>query len=290
MVTAGSSRGGHESSDRPSRKSLRTVIADDSDDIRALLRISLGQDDHFEIVGEAADGYEAVQTCKQLWPDLLLLDRQMPRMGGLDAIPLIRRESPWTRIVLYSAAVAPGDREAAVAAGAIGVMDKAGAAHDIAEELTQRLIGQRAPEPDTVDVRVGPVPSVAARAWIANTRNLLSALSRQPEVIGGPIADHVMTVFEQFLDAWESVARDTEQFFWMGRAARSDLRDIIEEWARIDSMDDTALAVIGGTWAPPEARPFFDSLTGGIIGALAEDDGTRRLAEGLGANSARRLS
>ena len=273
---------GPDGDEEPSRPLLRTVIVDDMDDARFLLRTILDLDGRFEVVGEARDGDEAVDVCSALGPDLVVLDGQMPRMGGLEAIPLIRDRSPRSQIVFYSAALAPGARESAVAAGAVGVVEKSGPAHAIAQELSQMLVRGKRAQPHDVEVRLGPVASGAARAWIANTRKLLEALTLQPDVIGGPVAGSVMATFQQFLDAWETVARDSDYFFWTGRADPDDVRAILGEWARIDSMDDEALAMLGCSWAPPEARPFFDSLTAAIVDALGEEDDTRRLAERLG--------
>lgn len=80
----------------------RVVIADDTPDIRNLLRWSLEPDDRFEVVGEAANGAEAVELISSLQVDAILLDLAMPVMDGLQAIPHIKKASPGTRIVVLS--------------------------------------------------------------------------------------------------------------------------------------------------------------------------------------------
>lgn len=265
---------------------VRTVIVDDVEDVRILLRIVLGNDGRFDIVGEAGNGVEAVEVCGRLRPDLVVLDRHMPVMGGLEAIPLIRGRSPSTDIVLYTAAAEAGLEHAAATAGAIGVLTKSGVAGEVAQSLAQLLGGQRngvvAAADDDIEVRVGPVASAAAGAWVANTRRILSALEDRPDLIGGPVSRPVMAMFERFLDAWESVARETDVFFWTGRAHPHDVREVVAEWARIDSMDEATLSALGCQWAPPEAQPFFAALTGAVVAALAEQDEARRVAERLG--------
>ncbi len=264
---------------------LRTVIVDDSADIRLMLRLLLGRDDRFEIVGEAANGQEAVEVCAQVHPGLVILDRQMPVMGGLEAIPLIREQWPGAQIVLYTAAAEPDTEEAAAAAGAVGVLQKQSAAIDVAGDLTRILArggGMETERSGDVEVRLGPVPSSAAVAWVANTRQILAALQRRPDVIGGPIRESVMAMFGRFLDVWETVAQGTEVFFWTGRANPAEVQGVVEEWARIDAMDDATVAALGCDWSPPEGQAFFAALTAAVVDALSDEEGTRRVAERLG--------
>jgi len=80
----------------------RVVLADDTPEYRQLLRIILEQDGGFDVVGEAANGEEAVQLSDTEQPDVLVLDLAMPVMDGLQAIPLVRACSPGTAIVVVS--------------------------------------------------------------------------------------------------------------------------------------------------------------------------------------------
>jgi YesN/AraC family two-component response regulator len=75
---------------------------DDTTEYRTLLRIILEQHGAFEVVGEAANGVEAVELAGSLRPDALVLDLAMPVMDGLQAIPLVREVSPATVIVVLS--------------------------------------------------------------------------------------------------------------------------------------------------------------------------------------------
>lgn len=81
---------------------IRVALADDTPEYRQLLRIILEQAGGFEIVGEAANGEEAVQLCEVERPDVLVLDLAMPVMDGLEAIPLVRAIAPGTAIVVVS--------------------------------------------------------------------------------------------------------------------------------------------------------------------------------------------
>lgn len=98
----------------------RVVVADDSRDLRAVLRIALEQDGRFEVVGEAGDGAEAAARCAELQPDLVLLDLVMPRVDGWAALATIREQSPEVLAVVVSTideAVA-ADRAASMGAAA----------------------------------------------------------------------------------------------------------------------------------------------------------------------------
>ena len=88
---------------------IRVVVADDSPEVRLLVRVVLEDDADFRVEAEAADGQEAVELAAALHPDLMLLDLSMPKMDGHQALPLILEASPETRVVVLSAF--PADRE-----------------------------------------------------------------------------------------------------------------------------------------------------------------------------------
>jgi DNA-binding NarL/FixJ family response regulator len=103
---------------------LRVVLADDTAEYRLLLRLILEQDGRFEIVGEAADGAEAVQMATEEQPDVLVLDLAMPVMDGLQAIPGIRAGSPETAIVVLSGFARGRLDRQALARGATAYVEK----------------------------------------------------------------------------------------------------------------------------------------------------------------------
>src|SRR3954469_20386921 len=82
-----------------SAQPIRVLLCDDVEGFRALMRSSLADDPSIEIVGEAADGAEGVEAAADLQPDVVLLDMSMPNMGGLQAIPRMRRRAPRTSII-----------------------------------------------------------------------------------------------------------------------------------------------------------------------------------------------
>lgn len=259
----------------------RVIVVDDTPSIRALLRIVLAADGRFAVVGEAADGIEAVELAAAVQPDLVVLDRDMPRLDGVGAIPRIREVAPRCAIVLFTAAADAGTYQAAISAGARDVVDKAVVGDDLLDALGAALLGHLAELSSAVDVRVGPVPASAARAWIANTRQLIAALRAHPEVLGDEVPAPFLDRFERFLQAWWSVATAQDEFTWHARAEPAEVRELVEHWAAIDRLTDEQLATLGWHWSPPEGEPFFVALTEAVLAALAAHDATRDLAARL---------
>jgi DNA-binding NarL/FixJ family response regulator len=120
---------------RPSGALATVVIVDDCADIRLLLRVTLDLYGELVVVGEGADGRAAIELAGDLRPGLVLLDHHMPGLTGLEALPEIRRASPVTTVVLYTADVDPQLREAALLAGAAAVLDKTTVTIDLVDAL-----------------------------------------------------------------------------------------------------------------------------------------------------------
>ncbi len=80
----------------------RILVVDDVRELRQIFRLMLESDDRFEVVGEAADGLEAIAKAGELKPDLVLLDIAMPKLDGIAAIPQIHRASPGVKIMVLS--------------------------------------------------------------------------------------------------------------------------------------------------------------------------------------------
>ena len=80
----------------------RLLICDDVEDIRMLMRLAFENDSDFEVVGEASNGEEGIQAAKELKPDAVLLDINMPVKGGMEALPELREIVPDAAIVIFS--------------------------------------------------------------------------------------------------------------------------------------------------------------------------------------------
>jgi DNA-binding NarL/FixJ family response regulator len=103
---------------------LRTVLVDDVAEMRELLRLLLQRDGRFTIVGEAANGQEAIRVVGEAGPDLVVLDVAMPVLDGIAALPKLLEASPGTRIVMLSGFPAEQMERPSLEAGAVGYVEK----------------------------------------------------------------------------------------------------------------------------------------------------------------------
>lgn len=101
---------------------LRVLIADDTEVIRRLLRDLLAE--HCEIVGEAKNGRDAVELADRLTPDLVIMDYQMPLMGGLEATREIKKRHPDVEVFGYTSAPFSSSENEMLEAGAEASFDK----------------------------------------------------------------------------------------------------------------------------------------------------------------------
>ena len=81
---------------------IRVLLVDDHPIVRLGLRSALGQYSQLEIVGEASNGWDALRVAKELSPDVVLLDLQMPRMDGVAATQLLRQQLPNVKVLILS--------------------------------------------------------------------------------------------------------------------------------------------------------------------------------------------
>jgi DNA-binding NarL/FixJ family response regulator len=117
----------------------RVLVVDDAEDLRMLLRLRIEARDGLTVVGEAADGVAAVELASELQPDLVLLDLAMPRMDGLEALPLIRAAVPGVRVVVLSGFNQSTLADKAREAGADQYVVKGGSMRELLDMVEQLL-------------------------------------------------------------------------------------------------------------------------------------------------------
>jgi len=122
--------------------SIRVLLADDHHVVRQGLRLYLGLDPQLEIVGEAADGAEAVAKAHQLKPDVVLMDLLMPGMDGIAATATIRRELPDTEVIALTSILEDDKVIGAIRAGAIGYLLKDTQAQELCRAIRAAAAGQ----------------------------------------------------------------------------------------------------------------------------------------------------
>ena len=120
----------------------RLVIADDHALLRSGIRSMLHGEPGLEVVAEAADGQEALELCRRLVPDLVLMDVRMPRMDGLAATRAIKEEFPKTSVVMVTMQEDPDYLFEAVIAGAAGYVLKGATPEQLTDAVRQVLDGE----------------------------------------------------------------------------------------------------------------------------------------------------
>jgi DNA-binding NarL/FixJ family response regulator len=118
------------------RAPIRVLIADDHQLFAQALQAILATDDRIEVVGYARDGREAVELCRALEPDLVLMDISMPTLDGIDATREIRETPAPTRVLMLTGSDSRADIARARDAGAAGYVTK----DRIAAELIEAIV------------------------------------------------------------------------------------------------------------------------------------------------------
>jgi two-component system nitrate/nitrite response regulator NarL len=113
---------------------VRILIVDDHPITRDALAALLGQHG-FSVVGEAAEGEEAIELTRRLRPQIVLLDLSMPGLSGLEALPRLREAAPETEVVVLTASGTEENLLAAIRGGAAGYLLKSEPPERIAEFL-----------------------------------------------------------------------------------------------------------------------------------------------------------
>lgn len=121
---------------------IRILLADDHQVVRQGLQMFLGLDPELEVVGEAANGAEAVDMARELHPDVVLMDLLMPVMDGITAISAIRKEMPDVEVLALTSVLEDASVTGAVRAGAIGYLLKDTQADELRRAIKAAAAGQ----------------------------------------------------------------------------------------------------------------------------------------------------
>lgn len=120
----------------------RVLLADDHAVLRTGLRLLLTSQNEYEVIGEASSGTETLTLAEQFQPDLILLDLSMPVLGGLDALPILRKLAPSARILILTMHDDPQYLRQALKHGASGYVLKKAADAELLSAMRAVLRGE----------------------------------------------------------------------------------------------------------------------------------------------------
>lgn len=155
-------------------KKIRILVADDHAVVRQGLRMFLGLDPELELVGEAANGKEAVNMVRGLRPDVVLMDLVMPEMDGILATEIIRRDFPEVEVIALTSVLEDGSVIGAVRAGAIGYLLKDTNSDELRQAIKAAASGQ---------VQLSPQAAVRLAREIRIPENPQKLTDREVEVL-----------------------------------------------------------------------------------------------------------
>lgn len=157
---------------------IRVMIVDDHLMVRRGLATFLGAAPDLELVGEAANGAEAVRLCAQIRPDVVLMDLKLPELDGVKATRAIREANPDVRVIAVTSSYEDELVSEALRAGAIGYLVKDVGVRGLGDAIRAAIAGQPtlAPEATQALVRQASAPPLPDEALTDREREVLSLM------------------------------------------------------------------------------------------------------------------
>lgn len=172
------------------RPPYRIIIADDHPILRDGLRRLLELDPAFVVIGEAADGGEAIKLVKQLGPDVLLLDLAMPRVPGLETLAELSKTKTPVRTILLTAQIERAQIVEALQLGARGIVLKESATELLMESIRVVMSGQYWVGRESVSDLVATLRDLMPRGGEEPSQRRYGLTPREMEVISAIVAGY----------------------------------------------------------------------------------------------------
>lgn len=141
---------------------IRVLIADDHAVVRQGLEFLINYEPGMEVVGEAADGLETVEQARALQPDIILLDLIMPRMNGVEAIQVIKKERPQARILVLTSFAENTQVFPAIRSGAMGYLLKDSTPRELLQAIRAIHAGESSLHPSIARMLVQEIKQPSA--------------------------------------------------------------------------------------------------------------------------------
>jgi two-component system, NarL family, nitrate/nitrite response regulator NarL len=189
-------------------KPLRLVVVDDHGLFRAGLVSLLAEMPEFKLLGEAANGLEALEVIRQTQPDMVLLDVNMPVMNGVETVSAIRQEGLKCNILMLTISKHEDDLFGAIQAGADGYLLKNAEPAELRKAILQVSLGQSVVSPEV-------------------TRPLLKAVAQnQGLVLDGGLSKREVEVLEHLAQG-KTTTQIAEELFVSENTVKTHVRHIL---------------------------------------------------------------
>jgi NarL family two-component system response regulator LiaR len=156
---------------------IRVLIADDHYMVREGLKVFLSAQEDLEVVGEATDGAEAVEQCRQLQPDVVLMDVLMPIMDGAEATAAIKEKWPETQVIVLTSFVDEKLVESVLDSGAISYLLKDARPEKLAQAIRDAYRGRGSIDAGAMQALMHKRKEEVGRDLTAREREVLALLA-----------------------------------------------------------------------------------------------------------------
>ena len=209
---------------------IRVLIVDDHALFRRGLEMVLAQEPDIEVVGEAADGAEAVSMAVEMVPDIVLMDVRMPRRGGIDATSAIKEKVPSAKIVMLTISDEEADLFDAIKAGAMGYLLKEISIDEVARDIRAVFNGQSLIS-----------PSMASKL-LTEFASMIKNKDDRPQLPTPRLTDREMEVLRLVAKGMNN--RDiAKQLFISENTVKNHIRNILEKLQLHSRMEAVVYAV-----------------------------------------------
>jgi signal transduction histidine kinase/integral membrane sensor domain MASE1 len=250
---------------------IRVVIADDTPDIRLLLRATLEHAPGFAVVGEAADGAEAVRITVQTRPDVVLLDLAMPVMDGLQALEQIRERVPDAKVVVLSGYGRDQVAQQAIALGAAAYVEKGGSLGKLLMVL--REVGPQRATPKDREARRTEWTAASARKR-ADESDLIAQYVHE---LRNPLTA-IAGLTETLLAGWDLGPETTKESLLAIQRSTSQLNALVEALSDARKVGEETLAL---TLSPTDLGVLVRDTVSELSALTKAHDVAVRVVEGI---------
>ena len=159
--------------------SVRVLIVDDHTLFRSGVKALIARQEDFEVVGEASDGLDGIKRAKELQPDVILLDLHMPGLSGREAVKILARECPESKVVMLTVSEDAEDLIETLRNGASGYLLKNIDTQTLIDSIRRAAEGDSVISPQMTSKLVRNIKTGAVAAPVPTERDKLSPRERE---------------------------------------------------------------------------------------------------------------